>query len=129
MGVSGTPAPWGSKPEQKVGPRWGLLIHLLSQNRVPKLSDPGPPPLNLLNFSRPYPAPISTPSLTKIISIRFRPWILNTRNCDIKWQNLGMLNCVDILHGGNPDEPLESRKLNLLCTYYIHLVKSVNLCS
>ena len=40
---------WGSKVCQKVGPRWVLSGHKLSQNRLPKISDPGfppPPPLN-----------------------------------------------------------------------------------
>ena len=34
-----------SRPDQKVSPRWGPFgSFFLSQNRVIKLSDPGPPP-------------------------------------------------------------------------------------
>ena len=46
MGVSTTPAPKGlgpQNPTKKLAHVGVLLGHLLSQNRVPKLSDPGPP--------------------------------------------------------------------------------------
>ena len=47
MGVATTPAPKGLAPQNptKKFVHVGVLLgHLLSQNRVPKLSDPGPPP-------------------------------------------------------------------------------------
>ena len=47
MGVAATPAPKGlgpQNPTKKLAHVGVLLGHLLSQNRVPKLSDPGPPP-------------------------------------------------------------------------------------
>ena len=46
MGVAVTPAPKGmglQNPTKKLAHVGVLLGHLLSQNRVPKLSDPGPP--------------------------------------------------------------------------------------
>ena len=48
MGVAATPAPKGPEPQNptKKLARVGVLLgHLLSQNRVLKLSDPGPPTL------------------------------------------------------------------------------------
>ena len=71
MGVAGTPAPWGLKPEQKVGPRWVLLGYLLSQNRVPKLSDPGPSPPYpsefFLSLPRPHFNSFSNPKLYQCV--------------------------------------------------------------
>ena len=49
MGVAATPAPKDlgpQNPTEKLAHVGVLLGHLLSQNRVPKLLDPGPPPLN-----------------------------------------------------------------------------------
>ena len=46
MGVVATPAPKGlghQNPTKKLAHDGVLLGHLLSQNRVPKLSDPEPP--------------------------------------------------------------------------------------
>ena len=49
MGVATTPAPKGLGPQNstKTLAHVGVLLaHLLSQNRVPKVSDPGPPHLH-----------------------------------------------------------------------------------
>ena len=46
MGVATTPAPKGlglQNPTKKLAHVGVLLGHLLSQNRAPKFSDPGPP--------------------------------------------------------------------------------------
>ena len=57
MGVATTPAPKGlgpQNPTKKLAHVRVLLVHLLSQNRVPKLSDPGTPlseASNIINSS------------------------------------------------------------------------------
>ena len=46
MGVAASPAPKGlgpQNPTKKLAHVGVLLGHLLSHNRVPKVSDPGPP--------------------------------------------------------------------------------------